>query len=184
MAYGFLIESSIQAKDIDALNRSVVSTVDIAGGGLVALTAPTSQGEDRWTGALPSAGNLGGLWMAYNPSAKYIVVNGKTFAGLSADVRDYVNIANKTYTAFKPQLADEIVVSVDAVEASVQASVVAGDFLESKAGQYTFNRIASATGATAGSTAFRVEWVGTLTFPQAGIGLATVKAFKAVCTQV
>ena len=37
MAHGFIIESMIQAKNIDALNRSVTSAVDVDGGGLVAL---------------------------------------------------------------------------------------------------------------------------------------------------
>ena len=36
--HGVLIESMIQAKNIDALNRSVVSTVDVDGGNLIALT--------------------------------------------------------------------------------------------------------------------------------------------------
>ena len=59
---GVLIESMIQAKNIDALNRSVICAgTDVAGGGLIKLTAPTAQGEDRWTAAVPSAGNLGKL---------------------------------------------------------------------------------------------------------------------------
>ena len=45
MAHGVLIESMIQAKNIDALNRSVKAAVDIDGGNLIALTAPTTQGS-------------------------------------------------------------------------------------------------------------------------------------------
>ena len=37
MAYGVLIESMIQAKNIDALNRSVKAQIDVAGGGLIAI---------------------------------------------------------------------------------------------------------------------------------------------------
>ena len=151
MAYGVLIESMIQAKNIDALNRSVKAQIDVAGGGLLVLTAPTTQGNDVWTATAPASGALGGLWIAYNPEVKYTVVNGKKYAGLSADLRDYTNIA--------------------------------GDILESKANQTTFTRIAAATGATAGSTAFEVEWVGFVEFPQAGVGINRVKAFKAVCIQ-
>ena len=77
MAYGVLIESMIQAKNIDALNRSVKAQIDVAGGGLLALTAPTTQGDDVWTAAAPATGNLGDLWIAYNPEVKYISVNGK-----------------------------------------------------------------------------------------------------------
>jgi len=184
MAYGVLIESSIQAKDIDALNRfAVSSTTAVAGGGLVALTAPTTQGEDRWTATVPATGALTGLYMAYNPSGKYTVVNGKYFAGLSADPRDYTNVQSKSFTVFKPKVGDEIVITVDAVESASQSAVVAGDFLEAKNAQTTLTRVASATGATANTTSFRVEWVGSLAFPQGAIGNSYVKAFKAVCVQ-
>lgn len=182
MAYGVLIESMIQAKNIDALNRSVVSAVDVAGAGLISLTAPTTQGNDVWTAALPASGKLGGLWIAYNPEVKYTVVNGKKYAGLSADLRDYTNIAGETYDAFKPKVGDEIVITIDAVD-NTGANAVAGDILESKAGQSTFTRVAASTGATAGSTAFEIEWVGFVEFPQAGVGIDRVKAFKAVCVQ-
>ena len=181
MAYGVLIESKIQAKNIEALNRSVVSTVAVAGGGLVSLVAPTTQGEDRWTANVPSSGNLK-VAIAYNPSVQYVTVNGVTLAGLLVDPRAYTNLANKTYDAFLPQLGDEIVITIDAVDAS-SSSIVAGDFLEPKASQTTFQRIASATGATSGSTSFRVEYVGSLVFPNAGIGHDSVTVYKAVCVQ-
>ena len=181
MAYGVLIESMIQAKNIDALNRSVKAQIDVAGGGLIALTAPTAQGDDVWTAAAPSS-ELGGLWMAYNPEVKYILVNGKKFAGLSADARDYTNIAGEVFDAFKPKVGDEIVVTIDAVDAT-GADAVAGDILESKASQTKLTRVAAGTGATEGSTAFVIEWVGTIDFPKANVGIEKVKAFKAVCVQ-
>ena len=182
MACGVLIESMIQAKNIDALNRSVIAQVDVDGGNLVALTAPTTQGEDRWTAAAPSDGSLGGLWMAYNPSVKYTEVNGKLFAGLSADVRDYTNIKNHTFDAFKPKVGDEIVVTIDDID-NTGAQAVAGDILEAKADQTKLTRVAAATGATAGSTAFKIENIYNVQFPKAGIGIEIVKGFKAVCVQ-
>ena len=182
MAYGVLIESMIQAKNIDALNRSVVSTINVDGGNLIALTAPTVKGEDRWTASVPATGTLGGLWIAYNPSVKYTEVNGKMYAGLSADPRDYTNIKNHTFDAFKPKVDDEIIVTIDDVDAT-GTNVVAGDILESKDGQAKFTRIAGGTGATSGHTAFKVEWVDTVDFPKSGIGVEKVKAIKAVCVQ-
>ena len=74
------------------------------------------------------------------------------------------------------------IVTIDDID-ETGANVVAGDILESKAGQTKFTRIASATGATSGHTAFKVEWVDTVDFPQAGIGVEKVKAIKAVCVQ-
>ena len=181
MAYGVLIESKIQAKNIEALNRSAISTVDVAGGGLVSLVAPTTQGEDRWTANVPSAGNLK-VAIAYNPSVQYLTVNGVTLSGLLADPRAYTNVANKTYDVFLPKVGDEIVVTIDAIDAT-GSSAVAGDFLEPKASQTTFQRIASATGATTGSTSFKIEYVGAITFPNAGIGNDAVTVIKAVCVQ-
>lgn len=181
MAYGVLIESMIQAKNIDALNRSVKANIDVDGGNLIALTAPTEQGNDVWTASAPTTGKLGNLWIAYNPCVKYTVVNGKKFAGLSADNRDYTNIKGEVFDAFKPVVGDEIIVTIDDVDAT-GASAVAGDILESKNGQTKFTRVAGGT-ATSGSTAFQIEWVGTVDFPKAGIGIDKVKAFKAVCVQ-
>ena len=181
MAYGVLIESMIQAKNIDALNRSVKAEIDVDGGNLIALTAPTEQGNDVWTASAPTTGKLGNLWIAYNPCVKYTVVNGKKFAGLSADNRDYTNIKGEVFDAFKPVVGDEIIVTIDDVD-DTGASAVAGDILESKNGQTKFTRVAGGT-ATSGSTAFQIEWVGTVDFPKAGIGIDKVKVFKAVCIQ-
>lgn len=182
MANGVLIESRIQATNIDALNKSAVSsTIDVAGGGLVALAPPTTQGEDRWVATAPDT-VLTGLYMAYNPSEHLTLVNGKHFAGLTADPRDYVNLKGRTFTAFQPKVGDEIVITADCVDASV-STAVAEDILEAKAGQTTLTRIAAATGATADTTAFKIEWVGVLPFPQNGIGMEQVKVFKCVCVQ-
>jgi hypothetical protein len=182
MSYGVIVESRIQATNIDALNRTAQAEVAVAGGGLVALTAPTTYGNDVWTAAAPASGSLGDLWIAYNPAEHYTEVNGKIFAGLSKDPRDYANLANRPFDVFKPKVGDEIVVTIDCVDAS-GSSAVAGDILESKANQTTFQRIAKATGATAGSTAFEIESVFNMPFPQAGIGAAAVKAFRCVCVQ-
>ena len=179
MAHGLIVESKIAAKDIDALNRSVVGSVDFDGGALLDLTAPSTVGEDRWTAAVPST-TLNGLYVAYNPTTRINVVEGREFAGLILDERAYTNIATKTFDAFKPKLGDEIEFSADAIDATV-ADAVAGDILESKAGQSKLTRIAASTGATANHTAFKIEYVKTYDFPQAGIGTEKVKFFRCVC---
>ena len=182
MANGVIVESRIQATNIDALNRTAKAAVDVAGGGLVALTASGAQGNEVWTAAAPASGSLGGLWIAYNPSEHLTKVGGKFFAGLSEDPRDYVNIAGRPFDCFKPAVGDEIDITIDCVDAS-GSSVVAGDILESKANQTTFTRVASSTGATAGSTAFKVEYVGTAPFPSGSIGMEQVTMFRCVCVQ-
>lgn len=182
MANGVIVESRIQATNIDALNRTAKAAVDVAGGGLVALTASGAQGNEVWTAAAPTTGKLDGLWIAYNPAEHLTKVGGKFFAGLSEDPRDYVNIAGRPFDCFKPAVGDEIDITIDCVDAS-GSSVVAGDFLESKAGQTTFTRVAASSTATAGSTAFKVEYVGTAPFPAGSIGMEQVKMFRCVCVQ-
>ena len=182
MANGVIVESRIQATNIDALNRTAQATVNVAGGGLVSLAESETQGNEVWTATAPTSETLGGLWIAYNPAEHLTVVGDKVFAGLSKDPRDYTNVANRPFDVFKPQVGDEIDITEDCVDSSV-SSAVKGDILESKAGQTTFQRIAKATGATAGSTAFRIEYVGTLPFPQGGIGMEQVKMFRCVCVQ-
>ena len=85
MANGVIVESRIQATNIDALNRTAQAAVNVAGGGLVALTASGTQGNEVWTAAAPASGTLGGLWIAYNPAEHLTVVGDKVFAGLSED---------------------------------------------------------------------------------------------------
>lgn len=182
MANGVIVESRIQATNIDALNRTAKAAVDVAGGGLVALTASGAQGNEVWTAAAPTTGSLGGLWIAYNPSEHLTKVGGKFFAGLSEDPRDYANIAGRPFDCFKPVVGDEIDITVDCVD-STASSVVAGDILESKDGQTTFTRVAASSGATSGSTAFKVEYVGTAPFPAGSIGMEQVKMFRCVCVQ-
>ena len=179
---GVLIESEIRARNIDALNKFAISTtVDVAGGGLVKLVPPTTQGEDRWTATAPATGSLTGLYMAYNPSKHLTEVNGKYFADLTIDPRDYTNLKNMTFTAYKPQVGDEIVITVDCVD-STGTTAVAGNFLEAKDGQTTFTTNATAS-PTASTTSYKIESVNIQPFPQAGIGISNYKAFKCVCVQ-
>lgn len=185
VAHGIMIESQIMATDVGTLNRYAKGAMDVDGGGLVALAYPTTQGSDVWTATLPATGALGGLYMAYNPSEKILNVAGLEIAGgeITKDPRAYTNLAGKVYTTFKPKVGDEVILTIDCVDAS-GANAVAGDILESKAGQFKLQRIASATGATSGSTAFKIESVGVQPFPLTnGIGEDRVKAFRALCIQ-
>ena len=56
MANGVIVESRIQATNIDALNRTAQAQIAVAGGGLVALTESGVQGNEVWTAAAPASG--------------------------------------------------------------------------------------------------------------------------------
>lgn len=185
MANGFMIESAISATNIDAENRYAIADIPVAGGELVALTAPTKQGDDVWTAAAPKAGTLGGCYMAYNPSMHITMVGENEFAGLSADPRDYTNEPKRVFTVFKPKKGDEVIVSNDCVDTETAGSIVAGDILEAKANQTKLTRVAALTGATAGSTAFKVEHKYIVPFPAARgtIGMTQQICWKIECVQ-
>lgn len=183
--HGFIIESMIQATDVVALNRYCESaSVDFDGGNLVALTAPTVQGNNVWTAAKPAAGTLGGLGIAYNPSLHITEIGDGEYAGLTVDVRDYTNTKGRTFTVFMPQIGDIFVLSKECVDTTV-SSAVAGDFLESKASQSTWTRVAKSTGATAGSTAVEIMHKVVIPFPpvKGAIGFTKQEGFKVVCVQ-
>lgn len=177
--HSFLIESNIQAKDIDALNYYAVADIDVDGGALVKITAPTKKGNDVWTATAPATGDLKDLAIAYNPSEKYLNIGEKVYAGLSltVDQRDYTNIKKHTFTVFKPQIGDEIDIPAYAIDGN--ASLVEGDFIEAQDGSTAFVRVASASGSTADTLSFVVDSVWNTTFPQAEIGDEKVKMVHA-----
>lgn len=122
--------------------------------------------------------------MAYNPSLRLTMVGENEFAGLTEDPRKYTNEPNITFSVFKPVLYDEIVVSVDCID-NTATQIVNGDILESKANQTKLTRIAAATGATAGSTAFKVEHKYIIPFPagKGKIGMDQQVGYMIKCIQ-
>ena len=80
---------------------------------------------------------------------------------------------------------DEVIVSNDCVDTATATNIVAGDILEAKADQTQMTRVAAATGATAGSTAFKVEHKYIVPFPAARgtIGMTQQICWKIECVQ-
>lgn len=182
--YGTIIaETRIQAYSVDALNRSAVhATADVDGGNLVALTASATAGNDVFTATTPATGALGGLWMAYNPSVRLTEVGDELFAGLSVDERAYTNIAGRVFDVFKPKVGDILALSLETMDSSGE-NAVAGDFLEGKNGQTKLQRIAASSGATTGSTSFKVLRVETQPYPRGAVGMEFAKKFIVECVQ-
>ena len=182
--FGTIIaEARIQAYDINSLNRSAAhGTADVDGGNLVILTASATAGNDVWVATTPATGSLGGLWMAYNPSVRLTELNDNFYAGLSADDRDYTNLATRVFDAFKPKVGDQIALTIETIDSSSSSAVV-GDILESKNGQMKLTRIAAATGPTSCNTAFKIVRIESQPYPQAGVGMEFAKKFVCICVQ-
>jgi hypothetical protein len=161
MAYGFIVEKKINASDIDALNNIATCATNVDGGNLVTYGA---YAQGVWTVTLAGANAGTGLGMAYNPTEHLTVVNGKYFSGLSADPRDYTNLANRPFDVFHPVAGD--IIGFTTANITGNAPVVNDVLTTAANGVLTVN-----AAPTAGTTQFKVLAVENLPFPQAGIGL-------------
>ena len=175
---GYIVESRIAATNVDSYNRTAVcANSDVDGGVLLELGDMTG---DVFAGTIVTATGKTGLWMAYNPSEHFTDVNGKIFAGLSADPRDYTNLKGRPIDVFKPQVGDLVVFTEGNIATASVAGLTKGDYLEPGAnGQF----VKKAGSPTASTTSFKVQKVGTMPFPQAGIGQEAAKTWLCECVQ-
>lgn len=164
---GYMIEGRIQAKDVEALNRTAVSTADVDGGTLVALS---TYADGEFTATKATSGE--GLWMAYNPSEHFTKVGDNIYAGLSQDPRDYTNLAGREFDVFKPQVGDIVALTDGNIKEADIVNVAVGKYLEQGADGYEVK-----TNATASTTSLKVIAVEVLPFPQAGIGMELAKKY-------
>lgn len=118
MAYhGIVVQNSVQAANVDSLNRSVVGTVDIDNGFVFTLSgysATAGQGE-VWSATPTVTGSLTNLWMAYEPEVVITISGTKQYKGINPDPRDFYNIAGNVFSAFKPQIGDLITLTDEAL---------------------------------------------------------------------
>jgi hypothetical protein len=126
MSYGVLIPLAIAAQNIDSYIRSAVCADDLENGSVVKLTTrgvATGQGE-VWTAVVPSTGNgLTGLWMVYEPEIVVTVSGTAQYKGLDPNPQNFLNLATKVFTVFKPSLGDLVRVTGDALAGSVSTYV-------------------------------------------------------------
>lgn len=169
---GILRERSIQAKDIKALNYSFKGAVDFDGGNIMNIAYGA---DDVMTATAPVTGKLTGVAMAYNPSVRYTKVGTKMFAGLSADERDYTNLAGLVGDCFVPKVGDEVGVIMANIDGETAPTV--GKFLEAANGKKT---LVIADSQTASTFSMEVVKIVKEQFPKAGIGFDTVDVYVCV----
>ncbi len=174
--HGYIIETRLASKNVDAYNRTAQCAEDVDGGALLELTEMKG---DVFTATKVKEGNKKGLWMAYNPSEHFTDVNGKMFAGLSADPRDYTNVKNRPMDVFKLQVGDLVGFTEGNVKSADVASLTVGKFLEADAS----GQLAKKDSATANTTSFKVVQAKTIPMPQAKIGHEAVKVWICECVQ-
>lgn len=171
MAHGYIIEKQIAADDIGTLTKSATCATDVDGGNLVTLG---EYKEGTYTATLGTAGAKLGFWMAYNPTEHLTDVNGKQFAGLSEDPRDYTNLKGREFDIFKPQPED--IIGFTAANIS-GAMPTAGQFLEPAAA----GQVSAKASQTANSTSFQLLEITRSPFPHAGAGAEDSKLYVCKC---
>lgn len=176
MAYGYIVESQLMADDIGTLNKTATSATNVDGGNLVTL----AYSNGAYTATLGTAGANLGFYMAYNPTEHLTTVgtgtSQKLFAGLSADPRDYTNIATRPIDVFKPQVGDTIVFTAANITGTAPT---AEQYLEPAANGVLTMKASQ----TASSTSFKVLEVTTIPFPNStkGVGMEFAAAYKCEC---
>lgn len=124
MARSILIPTLVAAKNIDSLNRSFVSTVDLDNGNVFGkgeLSTNTNESQVYKT-ETPAAGSLTGLYMAF--SAEDVILTddlGNQFKVGTLDPRAFTNRANVVFSGFKPQVGDLVLISADGIEGDAAA---------------------------------------------------------------
>lgn len=110
-----VIKRRVAAHNVDSLNRSVVAEQDLENGTVFELlTRSDVDGEDEvWKATAPTTASAAmGLWMA---KASEVILSkvgdGDTaveMLGIVEDPRNFVNVAGRVFSAFKPQAGDII----------------------------------------------------------------------------
>ncbi len=183
MSNAVLVQNSVQAMNIDALNRNVVcTTANVDNGNVfyVATKSATAGEGEVWTATQPATasglklsfkligttylsiadGSIGtqrvtayqlecvdnstGLWMAYSPEIVTVVSGTKKYKGINPDPRDFTNLEDEVFTAFKPQIGDIITISADGIGATAIGS---NTFAVATTGQYKLDWAATANAA-------------------------------------
>ena len=178
---GFIVEKKIAADEIASLNASATCSTNVDGGNAVTLGA---YANDNYTVTLAGATADVGVWMAYNPTERLTPVgtspNIKYFAGLSADPRDYTNLATREVDIFKPQVEDIIGFTAANFGSNQVPDTTTNKYITTAAsGQL----IASDIPVAAGKVAFEILSVETLPFPQGGtVGMDFATLYVCKCT--
>lgn len=133
--HGVLMESDNFIPE--CINRAGLATFDIDGGAPVILGRVNEKEKECYDLEKFTEGKKT-VYIAYNPSVKYDVINGKKFPARSLDDRDYFNTANSVVDVFKPELDVEFGIQEANVKEADRATLAVGKFLECEANSLLF----------------------------------------------
>ena len=184
MTHAVVVLNKVAATDVDAFNRAAIShasasTEDIDNGWVFELlTKSTTTGEGEvWLATKNTTTTITNLWMAYSPEIVTVVSGSNQFKGIDNDPRNFYNINNQLFDAFKPQIGDVITLTADALDSSTpQAYAIA----VSSTFKLTWN------GSPVSGLSLKYLETTYISLPQAGAISETqhVAAFKFVVTAI
>lgn len=179
MANAVLVQTSVQATNIDALNRNFVSVANVNNGSIFssgALSANVKQ-DNVFQTVAPAAGEgLKNLYMAYSPEVVVSVSGNLQFKGLDSDPRNFTNLAGVPFNGFKPVVGDLIQLTADGFTANRGAE----NFAVATAGQ---NNLVWGNAAVAGLS-FKLIATRPITIASASITNQNVTAYILECVAV
>lgn len=135
MAKTVLIQTQVAAMNIDSLNSDAINTsTDLDNGAVVARGAlSTTAGQSELFTVAANTGTLTDLWMVYSPEVVIFKSGNRAYKGLSADPRDFTNVAGLPLNIFKPVKGDLITVTDDEFVGGI-ASLTVGQHANATSG--------------------------------------------------
>lgn len=123
MAYGIVLPLDVAALNIDASNKTFISSDDIENGSVFTLGAVVSGQEDEFAAVKPATANLAKqFYMAMSPERIVTTINGQTYYDLVKDPRAFINVAGEPIDGVMLKIGDTVRLSADALAGSYVGS--------------------------------------------------------------
>lgn len=175
MANCVLITTRCANENVNSYNRVAVSTTAVPNGTPLSLTFPTTAGSAVFTTATP-ASPFSNVYLAYSPEVNKLVV-GQVWGG--QDPRNFINMANIPFDAFKPQVGDIIQVTKEFFQNTKDPGTVASSTVVELTAT-GFQALTAATSAYAGIS-FKIGRKEPMTIASGTVGGEQVDAWYLEC---
>ena len=126
MAYGIVNLLDVAAHNVDAYNKTFISSDNIENGSIFTMGAPVSGQEDEFAAVKPATANLAKqFYMAASPCRVVTTVNGNKFYDLVKDPRAFINVAGEPIDGIALKVGDVVRLSTDAITGAISTNTYA-----------------------------------------------------------
>lgn len=173
MAKSILVPTLTTAKNVDALNRSFIGTVDLDNGNVFEKGELSTNVNESQVYEAVAPETLTGLWMAFSPEDVVLTDGlGNQYKVGTLDPRAFTNTAGVVFSGFKPQVGDLVLISADGIDGD------AADYAVAAAGE---NKLSFADAAVEGLSFKVVETTYISVASANAIGSQRVTAYLLEC---